>query len=159
MRPPDFKPVPCESDPRFVRDQTTGLVWHRVSHRVLFADTDRTGAVYHGNYFRFFELGRATLLRDAGFPLKQVEADGYLYPIFQLGLDFFRPLEYDAPIVVHTRFRELARVRVDFDYIVTHAENGAVLCRGFTRHCATNHKGRPVAVDPVTVGIFHSFPR
>jgi acyl-CoA thioester hydrolase len=159
MRAPEFTPVPYDSDPRFVRDTNSGLVWHRVSHRVLFADTDRTGAVYHGNYFRFFELGRASLLRDAGFPLKQVEAGGFLYPIFQLGLDFFRPMDYDAPIFVHTRFRELALVRVDFDYIVTHAETGAVLCRGFTRHCATNPKGRPVAVDPITVGIFHNFPK
>jgi len=159
MRVPDFQPIPWPSDPRYVRDTASGLVWHRVSQRVLFADTDRTGVVYHGSYFRFFELGRASLLRDAGFPLKQVEADGYLYPIFQLGLDFFRPMEYDAAIFVHTRFREMAAVRVEFEYIITHAETGAVLCRGFTRHCATNRKGRPVAVDPVTVGIFNNFPK
>ena len=158
MRTPDFKPAPYDQDTRFVRDAISGLVWHRVSHRVLFADTDRTGVVYHGNYFRFFELGRSTLLRDAGFPLKQVEADGYLYPIFQVGLDFFRPMDYDAPIFVHTRFRELAAVRVDFDYIITHAETGLVSCRGFTRHCATNRQGRPVAVDPLTVAVFHNFP-
>jgi acyl-CoA thioester hydrolase len=159
MRAPDFAPVSYEPDARYVRDQKTGLVWHRVAHRVLFADTDRTGVVYHGNYFRFFELGRATLLRDAGFPLKQVESDGFIYPIFQLGLDFFRPMDYDAPILVHTRFRELAAVRVDFEYIITHAETGMVLCRGFTRHCATNRKGRPVAVDPLTVGVYGRFPK
>jgi acyl-CoA thioester hydrolase len=159
MRAPEFKSVPYPADARYVRDSVSGLVWHRVSHRVLFADTDRTGVVYHGNYFRFFELGRSTLLRDAGFPLTKVEADGYVYPIFQLGLDFFRPMAYDVPIFVHTRFRELALVRVDFDYLITHAETGLVLCRGFTRHCATNRKGRPVAVDPVTVGIFRNFPR
>jgi acyl-CoA thioester hydrolase len=158
MRPPAFSPIPYPGDARYVRDEVSGLVWHRVSQRVLFADTDRTGAVYHGNYFRFFELGRATLLRDAGFPLQRVEAEGYLYPIFQLGLDFFRPIEYDAPIFVHTRFRELAAVRVDFDYLVTHAETGMVLCRGFTRHCATNRTGRPVAVDPATVEVFQRFP-
>lgn len=158
MRAPELKTVPYPGDARYVRDESTGLVWHRVSYRILFADTDRTGVVYHGNYFRFFELGRASLLRDSGFPLQRVEADGYAYPIFQLGLDFFRPIDYDVLIFVHTRFRELARVRVDFDYLVTHGETGAVLCRGFTRHCATNGKGRPVAVDPITVGIFQRFP-
>jgi acyl-CoA thioester hydrolase len=158
MRAPGFQSVPYPSDARYVRDAITGLVWHRVPYRILFADTDRTGVVYHGTYFRFFELGRASLLRDAGFPLRQVEGDGYAYPIFQLGLDFFRPIDYDVPIFVHTRFRELQRVRVDFDYLVTHGETGAVLCRGFTRHCATNRKGQPVAVDPLTVEIFHRFP-
>ncbi len=158
MRAPEFKSVPFPGDARYVRDTVGGLVWHRVPYRVLFADTDRTGVVYHGTYFRFFELGRASLLRDAGFSLRQVEADGYAYPIFQLGLDFFRPVEHDAPVLVHTRFRALDRVRVDFDYLLTHAESGLVLCRGFTRHCATNRQGRPVAVDPITVGIYQRFP-
>lgn len=158
MRAPDFQATPLASDARFVRDAIGKLVWHRVAHRVLFADTDRTGVVYHANYFRFFELGRSTLLRDSGFPLRQMEAEGYVYPIFQVGLDFFRPMDYDDPIWVHTRFREVHGVRVDFDYLITHADSGLVLCKGFTRHCATNRKGRPVAVDPVTVGIFQRFP-
>jgi acyl-CoA thioester hydrolase len=159
MRAPEFRTVPYPADARYVRDQVTGLVWHRVPYRVLFADTDRTGVVYHGNYFRFFELGRASLLRDAGFPLRQVEADGYAYPIFELGSDFFRPIDYDASIFVHTRFRDLAPVRVAFDYLITDAETGLCLCRGFTRHCTTNRKGRPVAVDPTTVAIFNDFPK
>lgn len=158
MRAPDFQPTPYENDSRYVRDAKTGLVWHRVSQRVLFADTDRTGAVYHANYLRFFELGRASLLRDSGFPLRDLEAQGYSYPIFQLGLDYFRPLGYDDPMWIYTRFRELRPVSVDFDYRIAHAESGAILCGGFTRHCATNRKGTPVAVDPVTVGIFHDFP-
>ncbi len=158
MRAPDFKPTPLESDPRYVRDSVGGLVWHRVPYRVLFADTDRTGVVYHANYFRFFELGRATLLRDSGFPLRQLESEGYGYPICQVGADFFRPVEYDDPIWVHTRFRELHGVRVDFDYILTHAESGVVLCKGLTRHAAVNRKGRPVAVDAITTGIYQRFP-
>jgi acyl-CoA thioester hydrolase len=158
MRAPDFQPTAYDHDERYVRDNVGGLVWHRVLARVLFADTDRTGAVYHANYFRFFELGRSTLLRDAGFPLRQVEANGFVYPIFQVGLDFFRPMDYDDPIRIHTRFRDLHGVKVEFDYIITHAEAKHVLCRGFTRHCATNRKGRPVAVDPTTVDIFKRFP-
>ena len=158
MRAPEFFPAPYEKDPRFVRDGKGGLVWHRVDQRVLFADTDRTGAVYHANYLRFFELGRVSLLRDCGFPLRQVEGDGFVYPIFNLGLEYFRPLGYDDPMWIHTRFRELRPVTIDFDYLITHAETDAVLCRGFTRHCATNRKGTPVAVDPITVGIFKRFP-
>jgi len=158
MRAPDFRPVPHEKDHRYVRDQAAGLVWHRSHYRILFADTDRTGAVYHGTYFRFFELGRATLLHDGGFPFRQVEEEGHSYPIFQLGLDFFRPLQYDDPIWVHSRIREVQRVRFDFEYIITHAESNVVICRGFTRHCATNRKGQPVEVDPMTLAISSGFP-
>jgi acyl-CoA thioester hydrolase len=157
VRPPPFRPRPFDDDPRYVRDQTTGLVWHRVAHRVLYADTDRSGVVYHANYFRYFELGRATLLRDAEFPYRAVEESGFVYPIFQLGLDFFKSLFYDDPMLVHSRFRELRGVRVGFDYAITHAETGDLICTGITRHCATNVRGVPVAVDPMTVAVYDKF--
>lgn len=142
-----------------MRDETTGLVWHRVAHRVLYADTDRSQVVYHANYFRYFELGRATLLRDAQFPYRAVEDSGYVYPIFQLGLDFYKSLFYDDPMWVHSRFQELKGVRVSFDYAITHEQTGELICRGFTRHCATNLKGVPVAVDPMTVAVHAAFPK
>jgi hypothetical protein len=37
--------------------------------RVLYADTDAGGVVYHGSYLRFFEAGRTEALRSAGVPL------------------------------------------------------------------------------------------
>jgi acyl-CoA thioester hydrolase len=159
VRPPPFQTTPLESDPRYARDATTGIVWHRVNHRVLYGDTDRSQVVYHANYFRYFELGRASLLRDANFPYRAVEESGFVYPIFQCGLDFFKPLFYDDPMWVHSRFRELEGVRVSFEYTITHLESGQLICRGFTRHCATNVRGVPVAVDPMTTAVRAAFPK
>jgi len=34
-----------------------------------------------------------------------------------------------------------------FDYLITHVESGAVVCTGYTLHCAVNRAGRPTAVD------------
>ena len=67
-------------------------------------------------------------------------------------------LDYDDPMWIYTRFRDLRAVSIDFDYLIAHADTGAVLCKGLTRHCATNRKGIPIAVDAITAGIFHSFP-
>ncbi len=158
MRPTPFRPKAFPCDPRYIRDHTTGLVWHRVAHRVLYADTDRSGIVYHANYFRYFELGRAELLRDAEFPYRSVEESGYVYPIFELGLSFVKALRYDELMWVHTRFRELDRVRVGFDYVITSSASGDYICNGFTRHCATNQSGSPVAVDPMTIEVYNAFP-
>ena len=159
MRPPPFVATPLPADPRYVRDQTTGLVWHRVFHRVLYADTDRSGAVYHANYLRYFEFGRATLLRDASFPYKDIESSGYIYPVIRVGLEFLYPLHYDSPMWVYTRFRELKRIRLVFDYVITHADSAKLICRGFTEHCATNLRGRPVEVDAMTRQIYQGFPK
>jgi acyl-CoA thioester hydrolase len=158
MKPKPFLPEPL-GDARFVRDRTTGLVWHRCPNRTLYADTDRSSVVYHANYLRYFEMGRASLMRDAAYPYREIEENGYVYPVIDLGLQFFQPLRYDDPMWIHTRPGELERVRLRFEYTVTQAESGVLVCRGYTRHCALNRAGRPVAVDPKTVHLWKSFPQ
>lgn len=158
MKPKPFLPDALAADERYVRDKTTGLIWHRCRNRTLYADTDRSSVVYHANYLRYFELGRATLMRDAAYPYREVEDDGYVYPIIETGLTFYQPLYYDDPMWIHTRPAELERVRLKFEYVVTHAETRLLICKGFTRHCALNAAGRPIAVDPKTVQLWKNFP-
>jgi acyl-CoA thioester hydrolase len=157
MKPKPFLPEPL-ADSRFVRDRTTGRVWHRSANRTLYAETDRSAVVYHANYLRYFELGRASLMRDAAYTYKEIEESGFVYPIIDLGIEFFQPLHYDDPMWIHTRPGELERVRLRFEYTITHAESGVLVCRGYTRHCALNRAGRPVAVDPRTVHLWKHFP-
>lgn len=158
MKPKPFRPENFRHGGRYCTDAATGLVWHRCSHRTLYADTDRSGVVYHANYLRYFELGRASLMRDAAYPYKEIEDSGYVYPIIDLGIQFYHPLRYDDPMWIHSRPAALERVRLRFDYILTHAETGAEVCRGFTRHCALTAKGVPVAIDPKTVQLWKAFP-
>jgi acyl-CoA thioester hydrolase len=158
MRPQPFQPQLLEEARPYVRDANGGLVWHRCTTRVLYADTDRSQVVYHGNYLRYFEYGRASLMRAAGYPYREVEADGFIYPIIAIGLDYFQPLHYDDPIWVNTRPGVKERVRLQFDYIITHRRSGAIICKGFTRHCATNTKGVPVGIDESTQRLWQHFP-
>ena len=74
------------------RDADTGLVWHCCTQRTLYADTDRSSVVYHANYLRYFEFGRTSLMREADYPYKEIEARGYVYPIVDLGINFYEPL-------------------------------------------------------------------
>ncbi len=158
MRPEPFAPRIYNGDERFVRDETTGWIYHRVFNRALYADTDRSGIVYHANYLRYFELGRASLMRDVGFPYAEIEDSGYVYPIVDLALKYFQPLVYDSPMWIHTRPADLERVRVKFEYVILHAETADLVCKGHTQHCALNAKGVPTAVDPITVKTWKTFP-
>jgi acyl-CoA thioester hydrolase len=158
MKPNAFRPETYRDDGPYCRDTATGFIWHRCRNRTLYADTDRSTVVYHANYLRYFELGRASLMRDASYPYKEIEESGYVYPIIDMGIQFYHPLYYDDPMWIYTRPAELERVRLRFDYLITHAETGIEVCRGFTRHCALNTKGIPVAIDPKTVHLWKDFP-
>ncbi len=159
MKPKPFIPEQYGGDGHFVLDKTSGQIWHRCQHRTLYADTDRSEVVYHSNYLRYFELGRASLMRDVAYPYREIEDSGFVYPIIDLGITFHKPLYYDDLIWIHTRPIELERVKLKFDYLITHAETGELICRGFTRHCALNKAGVPVAVDEKTVHLWKTFPK
>jgi hypothetical protein len=60
--------------------------------------------------------------------------------------------------MVHPRPVNLERVRLQFDYVVTHAEKGYIVCTGYTKHCAANSDGKPVGVDSKTVQLWQTFP-
>jgi acyl-CoA thioester hydrolase len=158
MKPKPFRPEIVNGGVPYCRDTVTGLAWHRCSMRTLYADTDRSTIVYHANYLKYFEFGRTSLMRDAAYSYREIEESGYVYPIIDLGIQFHQPLHYDDPMWIYTRPAELQRVRLQFDYIITNAETGADVCRGFTRHCALNGRGIPVAVDPKTVQLWKAFP-
>ncbi len=159
MRPRPFKPQMLNGGGPFVRDTVGTLVWHRVFNRTLYADTDRSQVVYHSNYLRYFELGRATLMRDVGYPYREVEQNGFVYPVVDLGVTFHRPLRYDDPMWIYTRPADIDRVRVTFNYVITHAETGEIVVTGYTTHCAMNQRGWPIAVDEKTVHMWKTFPK
>jgi len=158
MRPKPFRPETYHHDERFVRDATTGLVWHRSVYRVLYIDTDRSQVVYHSNYLRYFEFGRTSLMRDLSYPYKEIEDSGYIYPVYNIGVSYYQSLYYDDLMYIHTRPVNLERVRLQFDYLITHQEKGHMICAGYTKHCALNLSGTPVAVDPKTVQLWKLFP-
>ncbi|RJQ82445.1 MAG: acyl-CoA thioesterase [Desulfobacteraceae bacterium] len=159
MRPKPFIPERLDDTCPYVRDKTSGLVWHQCALRTLYADTDRSQVVYHSNYLRYFEFGRASLMRDSAYAYREVEESGFIYPIISTALDYYRPLRYDDKMLIHTRPGELERVKLRFDYVITHDPSGDIVCIGFTRHCAVNGKGTPVSVDDKTVHLWQIFPK
>ncbi len=159
MRPKPFIPQLLADRPNYIRNTTDNSVWHQCMTRTLYADTDRSQVVYHGNYLRFFEFGRASLMRDASFPYLEIEESGYIYPIIEIGVKYYSPLKYDDPMLVHTKPSDLARVKIKFDYVITHEETGDIVCSGFTQHCATNPNGVPVGIDPKTLELWQNFPQ
>lgn len=158
----DMKPKPFISEPYqgshiYIKNKTDGLIWHRSQHRTLYADTDRSGAIYHSNYLHYFEFGRTSLMRDAAYPYKEIEECGYVYPIIEIGIKYYTPLFYDDLMWIHTRPSKLERVKVRFNYIIVLADTTDIICEGFTWHCAVNN-GKPTAVDEKTASLWKNFP-
>lgn len=159
MKPAPFIPENIDSQHNYVRNKSDEYVWHQCKIRALYADTDRSQVVYHGNYLRYFEFGRTSLMRDLAYPYLEVEQSGFLYPVIEIGIQYYSPVRYDDQVCIHTRPAELERVRIKFNYIITHDKAHEIVCIGFTRHCAINTKGIPVGIDDKTLHLWKMFPK
>ncbi len=159
MKPKPFKPEYFNGVDNFVMDLNSGLLWHRHQYRTLYIDTDRSQVVYHSNYLKYFEVGRAELMRDTAYPYREVEESGFVYPIVEIGVKYFKPLFYDDSMWIHTRPGNRERVKLQFDYVITHGTNYDIVCTGFTKHCALNKSGKPVEIDEKTVHLWETFPK
>ncbi|MGO1595464.1 MAG: acyl-CoA thioesterase [Sphingobacterium sp.] len=100
--------------------------------RVRYAETDKMGYVYYGNYASFYEVARTEMLRSTGISYKALEDQGVMLPVTDLECKFIRAARYDDLITVKTYIREKPSVRIRFDYELFN-EQGKLLNTGFTQ--------------------------
>jgi acyl-CoA thioester hydrolase len=118
------------------------MIESRSQITVRYAETDMMGIVYHGNYLPWFEVGRTTLLKECGFPYRELEAQGYLLPVIEVGVKYQRPARYDDTLTIITRLKERPALRIRLEYEVRRGEE--LLVTGFTAHAFINKSGEPV---------------
>lgn len=118
------------------------MIESRTQITVRYAETDMMGIVYHGNYLPWFEVGRTTLLKECGLPYRELEAQGYLLPVVELGVKFAKPALYDDTMTIITRLQERPLLRMRLDYEIRRGDD--LLVTGFTVHGFINKAGGPV---------------
>ena len=111
--------------------------------RVRYADTDQMAVVYYANYFVWFEVGRADLLRSLGWSYREMELAGISLPVIEAHCNYLRPARYDDEIEVKTEGRMLSPVRMEFEYQVVRTEDGTIAAEGKTVHAALDQSGKP----------------
>ena len=84
--------------------------------RVRYAETDRMGYSYYGNYATYFEVARVEALRALGITYKSLEDEGVLLPVVEYNIRFLKPAFYDDEIVVKTTITDLPSIRIRFEY-------------------------------------------
>ena len=111
--------------------------------RVRYAETDKMGVVYYANYFVWFEVARADLLRSLGWSYRDMELAGVSLPVIEAHCDYHRPARYDDELDVRTEGRMLSPVRMEFVYQVTRRDGGVRAASGRTVHAAIDVAGKP----------------
>ena len=117
---------------------------HESQIRVRYAETDKMGFVYYGNYPMYFEVARVEAFRALDFPYKEMEDSGVGMPVLDLHINYHRPGKYDDLLTIKLTIPDKPRARVRFVYEITN-EEGTLICTGETTLAFMNMEtGRPV---------------
>ena len=91
--------------------------------RVRYAETDKMGYVYYGNYPQYYEVGRVEALRQLGMSYKEMEDSGIMLPVYTCNLKYLKPALYDDLLLIKTTIKEIPRARITFDYEIYNQNN------------------------------------
>lgn len=111
--------------------------------RVRYAETDKMGVVYYANYFVWFEVARADLLRSLGWTYREMEHAGVALPVITAECQYRRGARYDDELDVRAEGRLLSPARMEFTYEVRRREDDVLAASGRTVHAAVRNDGRP----------------
>ncbi len=84
--------------------------------RVNYKDTDKMGIVHHSNYIVYYEMARVEALRAWGMPYSEMEAQGIISPILEVGSKYIHPAYFDEVLTMRVIVEELPMVRFKVRY-------------------------------------------
>ncbi|MEX2597858.1 MAG: thioesterase family protein [Salibacteraceae bacterium] len=91
--------------------------------RVRYAETDRMGYCYYGNFAAYFEVARVEALRELGVTYRKLEDDGVILPVLDYQIKYFKPAYYDEMLRIETVIEEVKGARIYFKYKTFNQQN------------------------------------
>jgi len=110
--------------------------------RVLFADTDAMGVVYHTNYIKWFESGRNEFMRQLGIPYTEVAKLGLNLPLTEVNCNYHKFATYDQVLTIETKFDYIKRASIRFNSKIWDENRENLIAEGYTIHACTNNEGK-----------------
>ena len=113
-------------------------------HKVQYYETDQMGIVHHSNYIRWFEEARIDMLDQIDSPYDKMEEMGIISPVLNVEADYLRMVRFGEKVAVIASIQEYNGIKLAISYKIISDKTKMVHCKGVTRHCFLNEKGRPV---------------
>ncbi|MFA6985839.1 MAG: acyl-CoA thioesterase [Arenimonas sp.] len=104
---------------------------HEIEVTPAFHDLDPMAVVWHGHYFKYFELARCALLQRFAYDYMEMRDSGYLWPIVDMRTKYVRSARFNQKLKVRAQIVEWEN-RLKIEYLIRDAESGKVLTRAHT---------------------------
>ncbi|OQY11264.1 MAG: thioesterase [Desulfobacteraceae bacterium 4572_19] len=100
---------------------------YEVKIKVPFHDLDPVHIVWHGNYFKYFDIARFGLFNDVGIDLYQYSmTNQYIFPITKSSIKYIRPLRHNDEFICKATVTD-AKYKIAMEFEI-YLANGNILC-------------------------------
>ena len=110
-----------------------------VEIQVPFHDVDAMHNVWHGHYYKYFEVARTKLFQSIDYDVLQMKNSGYSWPIIETSCKYVQPMLYNQLIQVSAKIQEYEN-RLKIIYQISDAKTGEKLATGHTTQVAVDMK-------------------
>ena len=111
------------------------LVTASTQIEVQFYDLDPMNIVWHGNYARYFEIGRCALLAKIHYTYADMLESGFAWPVIDMNLRYYRPLVLGQTAEIISGITEWEN-RLKIIYLIKDITTGRQITKGHTVHVA-----------------------
>ncbi len=119
-------------------------VGHRFAWRVPLYEIDIGQAVYHGNYYHFFEMAREALLRQQGFGYPELVARQLHLAVVEAHCRYRQPVRYDDAIEIYTSVTALKSRSITFHQQLFLSASGKLATEVHLTTVCISFAGKPV---------------
>jgi len=110
-----------------------------VEIQVPFHDVDAMHYVWHGHYYKYYEVVRTKLFQSIDYDVLQMKASGYSWPIIETSYKYVQPMLYNQLIQVSEKIQEYEN-RLKIIYRISDAKTDEKLATGHTTQVAVDMK-------------------
>lgn len=103
-----------------------------IRHQVPFHDVDSVHIVWHGHYYKYFELARTELYRSIDLDIPRMKELGYSFPVIESHCRYTHPLRYGDRFEIEARFKTWDHY-IKVDYQLSDLVKGIRFANGFTK--------------------------
>ncbi len=106
------------------------MLKHTIQQAIKFSEVDSLRVVWHGHYVRYFEDGREAFGKKYGLGYLDIYQHNLAVPLIDLSVKFKKVLEYGDEAIIETTFVNSPAAKLIFDYTISSARHGHVVCTG-----------------------------
>src|SRR3982750_1469998 len=126
--------------------------------RVNYSETDQMGVVYHARYLVWLDVARCDHLRHSGMSYRELEEAGLRLVVSDVSIKYRRPARYDDLVRIRCWVRAVRSRKVEFGYVVEHADAGRVLATASTSLLALDTRMTLTRLPARVSEVLHPIP-